>query len=128
MSGKLLDTNAVIALQNGDTAFLKLIEDNPEILLPAPVVAELYYGAYNSSKVDENIKVIERLVSENTILNCDADTGKLWGQIRRQLKVKGRPIPENDIWIAAIALQYNLILITNDEHFSEVKNLKTETW
>lgn len=128
MSGKLLDTNAVIALQQGNSALLALMQNEAETLLPAPVVAELYYGAYNSTKVAENVRVIDELIKKSTVLNCDADTAKLVGNIRHQLKIKGRPIPDNDIWIAALALQYTLTLVTKDSHFSEVNHLQVISW
>jgi len=56
------------------------------------------------------------------------DTAKLYGEIKNRLKVKGRPIPENDIWIAALAQQYSLTLASNDGHFSEIENLQAEMW
>ena len=52
----------------------------------------------------------------------------MWEFIKNRLKEKGRPIPENDIWIAAIAQQHNLILVTLDDHFNEVENLETIAW
>jgi tRNA(fMet)-specific endonuclease VapC len=71
---------------------------------------------------------VDALVARNKIINCDATTGKFYGMVRKQLKDKGRPIPENDIWIAAIALQHNLTLLTDDQHFHEVDRLKIEGW
>jgi tRNA(fMet)-specific endonuclease VapC len=52
----------------------------------------------------------------------------LYGRIAQQLRRKGRPIPQNDIWIAATALQYDLTLVTRDEHFKQVEGLALETW
>ena len=63
-----------------------------------------------------------------TVLACDTDTARIYGDIKNRLKEKGQPIPENDIWIAAIAQQYTLILITKDTHFDLVENLKIESW
>lgn len=62
------------------------------------------------------------------MLVSDTATGQAYGQIKSALRAKGRPIPENDIWIAAIAMQYNLVLATRDEHFREVDGLVIETW
>jgi tRNA(fMet)-specific endonuclease VapC len=61
-------------------------------------------------------------------LHIDENTAKFYGSIKAALRKKGKPIPENDIWIAAIAQQYDLILITRDNHFSEIDNLNTELW
>jgi tRNA(fMet)-specific endonuclease VapC len=55
-------------------------------------------------------------------------TAKHYAQIRHVLRVKGRPIPENDIWIAAVAIQYGLILLTRDAHFQAVDGLSLKSW
>jgi tRNA(fMet)-specific endonuclease VapC len=128
MSGKLLDTNAIVALQKEDPAFLALLQQGGDLFIPAVVIGELYYGAANSGRVAQNIKAIDDLVVENVILTCDATTAKFYGQIRHQLRQKGRPIPENDIWIAAVAIQHALTLVTRDVHFQEVTGLPVEGW
>jgi tRNA(fMet)-specific endonuclease VapC len=128
MIGKLLDTNAVIALQRSDKAFLEFLSRNPNILIPAIVIGELYFGAFNSGKPEFNIAVIDAFVAKNTILHADEMTGKYYAKIRHSLKQKGHPIPENDLWIAATAMQYNLALVTRDKHFTMVDSLKIETW
>lgn len=62
------------------------------------------------------------------MLACDLDTAREYGVIKNALREKGRLIPENDIWIAAIARQHDLTLVTRDEHFKEIKHLKVEMW
>jgi tRNA(fMet)-specific endonuclease VapC len=51
-----------------------------------------------------------------------------YGDVKNRLRLKGRPLPENDVWIAALALQYGLTLVTRDAHFQEVENLQTVAW
>ncbi|GCL35383.1 virulence associated protein C [Sphaerospermopsis reniformis] len=51
------------------------------------------------------------------MLECNTQTSRIYGEIKNQLRLKGRPLPENDIWIAAMSLQYNLILVTRNAHF-----------
>jgi tRNA(fMet)-specific endonuclease VapC len=63
-----------------------------------------------------------------TILNCDKDTAQQYGIVKNKLLDKGKPIPENDIWIAAVAMQNDLILVTRDGHFNEIEELKFEKW
>lgn len=129
MNGKyLLDSNIVIGLFADDPRIILEIRYAEEIFIPCIVIGELYYGAEKSVKTEENMKRIDEFVFSNVILNCDGNTAKQYGIIKNRLREKGRPIPENDIWIAAIALQHNLTLITRDEHFKEVGNLKTEKW
>jgi tRNA(fMet)-specific endonuclease VapC len=67
-------------------------------------------------------------VFSSVVLACDLDTAREYGVIKNALREKGRLIPENDIWIAAIARQHDLTLVTRDEHFKEIKHLKVEMW
>ena len=124
----LLDTNIVIAMLTGDTAIAEKMQNPYNLFLAAPVVGELYYGAQKSNKVTENFNKINAFVEEHTFLFCDLETAQWYGIIKNQLQRKGRPIPDNDIWIAAIAIQHGLILVTRDAHFDEVESLQTERW
>jgi len=129
MGGRfLLDTNIIIALFADDTAIHKRIVQTKEVFIPSIVIGELYFGAHKSLKVRENITRIDELVLSNTILPCDTDTAKIYGFIKKRLKEKGQPIPENDIWVAAIAQQHALRLVTKDAHFNVIENLKIEVW
>lgn len=129
-SGKsrLLDTNAVIALQAGDADILALFDADEEILVPAIVIGELYYGAYNSGRVEANVAVIDDFAGANTVLACDAETAKVYGQVKHALRAKGQPIPDNDVWVAALAQQHGLVVLTRDEHFQQVTGIALERW
>jgi len=61
-------------------------------------------------------------------LDSDVETTRNYGRIKAQLRKKGKPIPNNDVWIAAIALQYDLTVVTRDKHFDQVDGLKIEKW
>lgn len=63
-----------------------------------------------------------------TQLACDAETAQHYGRIKQGLRRRGRPIPENDLWIAATALQHQLVLVTRDDHFYLIEGLATERW
>lgn len=129
MSGSLLlDTNAVIAIFANDRAALDLLRANDECLLPSTVLGELYFGAAHSAKSIENRKRIDRFSSSIAVLPSDAVTAAHYGRIKNELKVAGSPIPENDIWIASIAVQYNLTLMSNDRHFDNIRGLTRAAW
>lgn len=129
MNGRfLLDTNTIIALFAKDTEIHRRLAKAEEIFIPCIAVGELYFGAYKSFKVEENLVRLDEFVLNNTVLICDADTARRYGDIKNHLREKGQPIPENDIWIAAIAQHYALTLVTRDIHFNLVENLKTESW
>jgi tRNA(fMet)-specific endonuclease VapC len=99
-----------------------------EMFLPAIVLGELYYGARKSAWSTKNISRIDDFAAHNSILLCDVITAQQYGYTKNVLRAKGRPIPENDIWIAALAVQYNLVLVTRDNHFGEVDGLTIEAW
>jgi tRNA(fMet)-specific endonuclease VapC len=129
MSGEFLpDTNAVIALLNGDMALRELMADSPRFLLSIVVLGELYHGAYNSKLFDENIARIDDLILTSTLVYCDQATALEYGSIKMSLRRRGRPLPENDIWLSAIARQHGYVLLTRDRHFQEVERLNTIGW
>lgn len=124
----LLDTNIVIALFAGDAAVIAGLAAAEEVFIPAAVIGELFYGARKSGRPEENLRRIEEFAADNMILSCDADTARLYGEVKSSLQRKGRPIPENDIWIAATALQHDLILVSRDEHFEAVEWIRCVKW
>lgn len=129
MNGRfLLDTNIIIALFAEDPSVHKHMANAVEVFVPCIVVGELYFGAYKSLKIQENLACIDEFVLNNTVLPCDTDTAKRYGDIENRLKEKAQPIPENDVWIAALIQQYELTLVTRDTHFDVVENLKVEIW
>jgi tRNA(fMet)-specific endonuclease VapC len=128
MNGKVaLDTNAAIAVLNGETSVIKKLKNVVQVLLPLPVVGELIYGALNSQNAEANLSRIEQLIQRSTVLVMGSETASLYARARISLKKKGRPIPENDIWIAASCVEHHVKLITNDNHFQWVEGLVAET-
>jgi len=127
MSGNyLLDTNIIIDLFNGDAAVTKKIITAGEVFVPNIVIGELYYGSYGSKKTKSNLKRLEEFIVSTTVINTSIETAKIYGHIKNELKKKGAPIPENDIWIAALAKQYSLKLLTRDRHFESIDEIDAE--
>ncbi len=91
-------------------------------------MGELYYGAQFSTKVEQNLNNISKAIFHYQMLMIDEDTCQNYGLIKASLRRKGKPIPENDIWIAALVKQHSLILSTRDKHFKEVDGLSIEEW
>jgi len=123
MSGNVLDTNIIIDLFRGDEK-TKSFLNNSDFEIPIFVVGELLYGAENSSNKEKHFEQIKKFTEEVSIINSTEETAKIYASIKSFLKQQGKPIPENDIWIAAIAIENNKSLVTNDQHFSFIKNLK----
>jgi tRNA(fMet)-specific endonuclease VapC len=124
----LLDTNIIIGMFAADKVIQEKVENTDKMFLAAPVIGELYYGARKSSRSIENIARVNRLTQRFPLFSCDLETSQWFGIIKDQLRQKGNLIPDNDIWIAAIAMQHDLILVTRDAHFDEIESLQTEYW
>ena len=128
MNGKVaLDTNIAIAVLNAEKDVVEKLRNATQIFLPLPVVGELLFGALNSRHAKRNLPRIQQLIQATITLEMGAETASLYAKTRMSLKQKGRPIPENDIWIAASCLEHGLTLITNDGHFKWVERLAVET-
>ena len=123
----LLDTNIVIAALNREAAVEGQIAGKT-IFLGSIVLGELYYGARKSIRTTENLAKIEAFTANYPILNCDKQTADQYGLLKQALEIKGGIIPENDMWIAALAKQHNLTLVTRDEHFKRVDGLGIARW
>lgn len=129
MSGKcLLDTNIVITLFANETSVKDNLAKTDEVFVPSVVIGELLFGAHKSARTKENLARISEFAASSIVLGCDTETAHYYGEIKNALRLKGHPIPENDIWIAAIALQHGLTLATRDSHFNEIENLKVVVW
>ena len=122
-----LDTTQAIAVLN-NTGAGTWIRPFTRVCLPAPVVGELLYGALNSGRPESNRRRVETLIARCEVLPVGAATAGAYARVRLGLKRKGRPIPENDVWIAALARQHDLTLVSRDRHFSNVDRLRFETW
>src|SRR3982751_1526835 len=107
------DTNAVIALFVGDEKIKDVFRRAPNVLVSTVVLGELFYGARHSNRVESNVARIDAFVAENTVLDCDLETARVFGLLKAGQRLKGRMIPDNDLWIAAIAIQHDLTLLTN---------------
>ncbi|RKU21382.1 VapC toxin family PIN domain ribonuclease [Candidatus Poribacteria bacterium] len=124
----LLDTNIVIALFSEEITVQEKVRNAESIVATPPVIGELCFGAQKSNKVTENLHKIDIFVQQSIVFPCDLETAQWYGIIKDALRRKDRPIPDNDIWIAAIALQHDLILVARDAYFDEVESLQTEYW
>jgi tRNA(fMet)-specific endonuclease VapC len=104
VSGKvLLDTSVIIDAISGSLAAWGVIHRAEEVRVPAIAVGELFEGAEGSHQREIEIARVEAFIARHTVLPCETETGRRYGQIKHHLRRKGRPIPTNDIWIAALA-------------------------
>ena len=128
-TGKIaLDTNAVIAYREGIPDVCTLIDDADAIILPVTVIGELLYGAFNSTKSKTNEKFVHQFAGYSLVMPVDEPVAARYARVRLDLKRRGNPIPENDVWIAATCLVLEVPLISRDDHFRCVPGLTVISW
>src|SRR4029079_6754951 len=100
MPGEILvDTNVIIAVFKGQPAILNRLRDAAEIYLPSVSVGGLIFGALKSTNQARNLARIDELIKNAGVLPCDTDTARCYAGIKHELRQKGRPIPDDDLWI-----------------------------
>lgn len=118
-----IDTNIAIEILNGNGAILQMLSRFDVIALPVTVCGELMFGAKNSHKAESNLAHYRAFISSCEILDTKLPTAQEYANIKVNLKQAGRPIPENDNWIAAICQSYDIPFVSRDVHFSYIPSL-----
>lgn len=124
----LLDTNIVIEVFDGNKDIADKINKLPEFYITSIVLGELYIGVNRVTNKAKHLKKLNDFLKLCTVLEVDSVTAVHYGEIIASLYKKGKPIPVNDVWIAASAIQHGLTLITRDKHFSEIAGLSIKSW
>jgi tRNA(fMet)-specific endonuclease VapC len=123
-----LDTNALSAFVDGDEALLRAIEREGELAIPTIVLGEYLYGIHQSRQRASYQAWIKANLPLFDVLTVVRETAERYSEIRHELKTAGTPIPTNDLWIAALARQHRLRLVTRDAHFRSVRGLRVVAW
>ena len=120
-----LDTNRLTDLFQGDAVLADRLGECDEVWLPLIVVGEIQAGFYGGSQQYRNEAVLRSFLIKPTVrvLLPSRETAEYYAKLFVQLKRAGTPIPDNDLWIAALVLQHDLVLITRDRHFQCVPQL-----
>ena len=124
----ILDTNAVSALLAGDRALAKLLASAERHELPTVVIGEYRYGLVRSRFRKKVSILLDDLIHESIVLPVGLATTDFYALVRERLRRKGRPIPENDVWISAMALEHGLDIVSRDEHFDAVEGVHRHSW
>ncbi len=123
-----IDTCAYTAFQNGHRGLLDLFNTCDELFFPITVVGELQFGFSYGTRYAENMKRLREFMEKANahVLNTTLETALRYGLLAATLKRNGTPIPQNDIWIAALAMEHGAHLATLDSDFSLVPGLIVE--
>jgi tRNA(fMet)-specific endonuclease VapC len=124
----LVDTNVVVAYFRGEKALAPRFARAATLYLPWVVLGELHYGACRSHRPQAQLESIRHFLQTAVVLLPGQGTAEHYGQLKAELAGIGKPIPDNDLWIAALAREYDLPLATRDGHFTLVPRLKTLAW
>ena len=122
----LLDTNAYVSFLAGGETVYQAMASADAVLMSVFVIGELLAGFRGGSRFDENRRRLEVFLSKPTVSVLDAtvETSECFGHIKHLLKKAGTPIPINDVWIAAHAMEAGAVLFTSDSHFEKVPGLR----
>jgi tRNA(fMet)-specific endonuclease VapC len=122
----LLDTNAYTRLLAGDASVLHVISAAETVYMSVFVLGELHAGFSGGTKETENKDILRRFLVKPAvkILIATSETAEVFGYVKSRLKKVGTPLPINDVWIAAHALESGSVIITFDAHFKAVSGLR----
>ena len=122
----LLDTNALSALWSGDERVLEALGQAECVFMSIIVLGELFAGFRGGTRIKENRVRLEGFLAKPTVrtLELSTETAEVYGQIKDALKRAGTPIPINDIWLSAQAIEIGSVLITFDRHFGNVRGIR----
>lgn len=123
--GVLIDTNAYVAYRTGDARMLAVLGRAEKVYLSLFVRAELLTGFRGGSRDGQNRSELEQFLSKSTVAEVfpTRQTAEFFSMIKTNLTRKGRPIPINDVWIAAHCMELGTTLVSLDAHFGEVEGL-----
>jgi tRNA(fMet)-specific endonuclease VapC len=124
----IVDTNALSAVADGDPSVEAPFRQAPSVAIPVIVLGEYLFGVMQSRRKGDYEKWLSVNLKFVTILNIDLQTARRYSELRLELKTAGKPIPINDLWIAALCRQHALPLLSRDRHFDLIRGLQRISW
>jgi len=126
MKKMVLDTNAYARLLTGNTDVLTAVASAELIYMSIFVLGELYAGFAGGVKQRENKVILNRFLSKPSvkILHATSETAEIFGVLKNDLKQFGTPLPINDVWIAAHAIETGSVIVTFDQHFRKISGIR----
>jgi len=124
----ILDTNALSAAADEHPAVVKILAGIQQLMLPVVVLGEFRYGIAQSRNGPEYTRWLDALIGGSTVLDVTEKTTRHYAAINLELRKAGKPIPANDLWIAALCREHGLSLLSRDRHFDVVQGLRRLDW
>lgn len=124
----ILDTNALSAVADGENSAIELLARAERLAVPVIVLGEYRLGIAQSRQKASYESWLRQWISAVLVLDIDEETSHSYAAIGLELKKAGRPIPVNDLWVAALCRQHSLPLLSRDRHFDLVSGLRRLDW
>ena len=124
----ILDTNALSAVADGEDSIIELVARAERLAVPVIVLGEYRLGIAQSRQKASYESWLRQWIAAVLVLDIDEETTHSYAAIGLELKKKGRPIPVNDLWVAALCRQHSLPLLSRDPHFDLVSGLRRLDW
>lgn len=124
----ILDTNALSAAADQHAAVVEILGQTQQLAIPVLALGEYRYGISQSRYKPEYETWLEAMLRDCRVLDVDEKTTHHYATIRTELRKLGKPIPTNDLWIAALCRQHDLPLLSRDTHFDVVPAVHRISW
>ena len=124
----ILDTNALSAVADNVSTAVQVFVDADTIELPVIVLGEYRFGIAQSLRRDKYEQWLTKLIASSRVLDINEHTSRHYADLRLELKKVGRPIPSNDVWIAALSRQHSLSILSRDRHFDGISVVTRIPW
>ena len=124
----ILDTNALSAHLDKAPGAVEIVSRARELAIPVIVAGEFAFGIAQSRHRAAYERSLERMMERSTVLDLGIETARHYAAIRLELKAVRKPIPSNDVWIAALSRQHSMPVMSRDSQFDSVGGLRRRTW
>jgi predicted nucleic acid-binding protein len=124
----ILDTTALSAYADNVALVVDAVDSAPSIEIPVIALGEYAFGIQESRRAKSYAEWLSKFVALTRVLSINPETAQHYADARTKLKQNGTPIPANDLWIAALALQHRLPVLSRDRHFDSVKGVRRIGW
>ena len=124
----ILDTNALSAYLDKIPEAVEIVSEARKLAIPVVVAGEFSFGIAQSRHREVYERSLQRMLDRCTVLDIGIETARHFAAIRLELKSAGKPIPANDLWIAALSRQHAIPVMSRDSHFDFVSGLRRRTW
>ena len=124
----ILDTNALSAAAEEHPGVMVVLADVQQLALPVVVIGEYRYGIAQSRHRARYRRWLDSLINDCSVLDINEQSTHHYAAINVELRQAGKPIPTNDLWVAALCRQHDLPLLSRDRHFDVVSGIRRVDW